>query len=157
MSAPSWRNMMELNVTVPWLLTKAFAPGMRDRGAGLVVNLASSAAHAPPGDASMPLPGQGGLGAAYPTSKAALNQLSAYVGNELRAAGITVVAVDPGFARSESAEIMASRIGADPDWAQPVEVAAKAIGYLASLADPSGFAGRVVVARELVDEHSLLG
>lgn len=155
MSATSWRNMIELNVNVPWELTKLVADGMRERGSGLVVNLSSSAAHVPDGSEA-PLPGGGGLGAAYPTSKAALGQLTAQVGNELRAAGITMVAIDPGFARSESAEILASRLGADAAWAQPVEVAAKAIGFIATAEDPMVYAARTVVARELVDEHGLL-
>jgi NAD(P)-dependent dehydrogenase (short-subunit alcohol dehydrogenase family) len=156
MSLESWRNMMELNVNVPWALTKAFAPIMRAQGSGLIVNLSSSASDSPPAGEEIPLPGKGGLGAAYPTSKSAITQLTAYVGNELKAEGITMLALDPGFARSESAEILAARVGADPSWAQPVEVAAKAVGYIASLPDPAEFAARFVVARELVDEHALL-
>jgi NAD(P)-dependent dehydrogenase (short-subunit alcohol dehydrogenase family) len=155
MSPESWRNMFELNVNVPWMLSRTFASSMRAQGSGLIVNLTSGAAHSPDGG-PMPLPGAGGLGAAYPTSKAALNQFTAHVGNELRAVGITMVAIDPGFARSESAEILASRIGADPNWAQPVEVAAKAIAFIAVSPDPSAWATTFVVARELVDEHHLL-
>jgi NAD(P)-dependent dehydrogenase (short-subunit alcohol dehydrogenase family) len=155
MSADTWRNMIELNVNVPWVLTKAFAPMMREQGGGLVVNLSSMASNVPPGPGH-PLPGEGGLGAAYPTSKAALTQMTAFVGNELLAQGIAVVALDPGYARSESAEILSARIGADPAWAQPVEVAAKAVGYLATCPDPSEYAARFVVARELVDAHGLV-
>lgn len=155
MSEDDWRNMIELNLTVPWALTKAFAAAMRRQGGGLVVNLSSGAAHAPVPGSPMPLPGEGGLGAAYPTSKAALNQFTAHIGNELRAVGIAMVAIDPGFARSESAELLASRIGADPNWAQPVEVAAKAIAHIAST-DRMPYAGRFVVAREIVDEFHLL-
>ncbi len=154
MSPETWRNMIELNVNVAWALTKAFAPVMRDRVGGLVVNLGSTVSHLLEGPA--PLPGAGGLGAAYPTSKAALAQMNAFVGNELRAYGITSVALDPGFARSESAEILASRIGADAAWAQPVEIAAKAVGYLATCSHQLEYAGRFVVARELVDEHKLM-
>ena len=148
MTDTSWREMLALNVNVPWALTKRFAPAMRERGGGLVVNLSSPAAHGP-GEAQLPLPGAGGLGAAYPTSKAALNQFTAFVGNELRPAGIAMVAVDPGFARSESAEIFAARLGVDASWAQPVEVAAKAVGFLATCDDPLEFAGRCLSADEL--------
>lgn len=154
MDADDWRNMLELNVNVPWALSKAAASAMRERKSGLIVNLSSSAAHLAEGQA--PLPGQGGLGAAYPTSKAALTQMTALVGNELRAEGITMCSIDPGFARSESAEILAHRLGADPAWAQPVEVAAKAVGWIATHDDPLEFAGRFVVARELVDDNALL-
>jgi NAD(P)-dependent dehydrogenase (short-subunit alcohol dehydrogenase family) len=155
MSPDTWRNMMELNVNVPWALTKGFAPMMRDQGGGLVVNLSSGAANVPP-EPGHPLPGAGGLGAGYPTSKAALTQMNAFIGNELCGHGIAVVALDPGYARSESAEILSARIGADPAWAQPVEVAAKATGYLATCPDPLEYAGRFVVARELVDELGLM-
>lgn len=156
MSPDDWRTMMELNVNVPWVLSKAFAEAMRTQGSGIIVNMSSGAAHNPDPAVPGPLPGAGGLGAAYPTSKAALDRLTATVGNELRAAGITMVAVDPGFARSESAEILAERIGADPEWAQPVEVAAKAIGYIVSAPDPlSQFACRSVVASEICKAHGL--
>ncbi len=155
MSEDSWQAMIELNVNVPWLLTKRFAPEMCQGGGGLIFNVVSSASH-PPGDAPMPLPGAGGLGAAYPTSKAALSQLTAYVGNELRAVGVSMVGIDPGFARSESAEILAGRLGIDPAWAQPVEVAARAIGFIAVSPEPLRYACTCVVARELVDAHSLL-
>jgi len=156
MTPESWSNMIELNVNVPWRLTKAFAPSMRTRGRGLVVNLSSSSSHAPPPGTAAPLPGAGGLGAAYPTSKAALTHMTALIGNELRAEGITMVAIDPGFAASESAAILASRLGADVAWAQPVEVAAKATGWIATCADPLQYAGAFIVARELADEHGLL-
>jgi NAD(P)-dependent dehydrogenase (short-subunit alcohol dehydrogenase family) len=156
MAPESWASMVELNVNVPWRLTKVFAPSMRARGRGLVVNLSSSTSHLPAPGTIGPLPGAGGLGAAYPTSKAAITQMTAYVGNELRAEGITMVAIDPGFAASESAEILASRLGADVAWAQPVEVAAKATGWIATSSDMLDFAGTLVVARELVDMHGLL-
>lgn len=155
MSFESWRNMMELNVNAIFALTKAFAPQMRERGDGLVINLSSGSGHAP-GDAELPLPRKGGLGAAYPTSKAAVTQMTAHIGNELRQVGIPMIALDPGYARSESAEILSSRMGLDPSLAQPVTVAAKAIGWLATCDDPMAYAGRFVVAREIVDEHKLL-
>ncbi len=113
---------------------------MRDQGGGLVVNLSSGTSNVP-AEPGHPLPGGGGLGAAYPTSKAALTQMTAFVGNELLVHDIVVVALDPGYARSESAEILSARIGADPAWAQPVEVAAKAVGHLATCSDRRDYAG----------------
>lgn len=156
MTPESWTNMIELNVNVPWRLSKLFATAMRAERRGLIVNLGSVASHAPEPGAAVPLPGAGGLGAAYPTSKAALAQLTAHVGNELRAEGITMVALDPGFAATESAEIFATKVGADVAWAQPVDVAAKATAWIATRPDPLEYAGSFVVARELVDRHGLL-
>jgi NAD(P)-dependent dehydrogenase (short-subunit alcohol dehydrogenase family) len=155
MSPESWHNMIELNLSVPWALTKSFATVMRDQGSGFIFNLTSTAAHAAD-MGPLELPGHGGLGAAYPTSKAGIDTFTAYVGNELRNVGITMVAINPGFARTESVEILAAKAGVDPAVAQPVEVVSKAIGFIATSADPSVYAAQNVVARELVDEHHLL-
>jgi NAD(P)-dependent dehydrogenase (short-subunit alcohol dehydrogenase family) len=156
MSIDGWRNMFELNVHVPWMLSKTFGSSMRAQGSGLIVNVTSRVAQLSDGGL-MPLPGAGGVSAGYSSSKAALSQFSAYVGNELRAVGVTMVGIDPGFARSEHALAEARLIGADLSLAQPVEVAAKAIGFIAASPDVSVWAAKVVVARELVDEHQLLG
>jgi NAD(P)-dependent dehydrogenase (short-subunit alcohol dehydrogenase family) len=156
MTRESWRNMLELNVTVPWLLAKAFAPVMRRRG-GAIINLSSVAAHGVDPAAAAPLPGEGGLGSAYPTSKAALGQLTATVGNELRAAGIAMYAIDPGFARSESAVLLAARLGADAASAQPVEVVSEAIGFLASYPDQLSLACRTFTAAGVRGEVRALG
>jgi hypothetical protein len=67
-----------------------------------------------------------------------------------------MVAIEPGFSAGESATILASRLGADVAWARPVEVAAKATGWIASCADPLQRAGAFIIARELVDRHGLL-
>ena len=61
------------------------------------------------------------------------------MGNELRAVGVTMVSLDPGATGSEHVIELSERLGYDTSALQPVEVAAK-----------------VVVARELVDEHQLL-
>lgn len=155
MTRESWRAMMELNVTVPWLLAKSFSTAMRDRG-GVIINMSSVAAHGTDPAAPAPLPGAGGLGSAYPTSKAALAQLTTTVGNELRAAGIAMYAIDPGFARSESAELLAARLGADAQMAQPVEVVSRAIGYLVSLPDQLALACRTFTAADVEEEVSAL-
>lgn len=155
MSPESWRAMLELNVTVPWLLAKTFAPTMREEG-GIVVNLSSVAAHVLDPSQPSPLPGAGGLGAAYPTSKTALNQLTTTVGNELRAVGISMFAIDPGFTRSESTELLAARIGADPAWAHPVEDVAKAIARLVCYPDPMALACRCFTAAAVEEEVASL-
>ena len=66
MSPQSWREMMELNVNVPWALSRAFAPALRERKDSLIVNLSSGPGNLPEPGTALPLPGAGGLGAAYP-------------------------------------------------------------------------------------------
>jgi NAD(P)-dependent dehydrogenase (short-subunit alcohol dehydrogenase family) len=67
--------------------------------------------------------------------------MTKWVGNELRDDGITVVCLGPGYARSESAELLSAKMGLDVNNAQPVEVAARAVRYLATCSDPLQHAG----------------
>ena len=156
MSVDDWRKMMELNVNAIFALTKAFAPQMRERGGGLIVNVSSTAGTRPPQGVPLPLPGQGGVAAAYATSKAAVNQMTSYLSNELRQVGVSMVAIDPGMTRTERAEILAAGQGFDLSAAQPMTVTAKAIGWLATHDDPLTYGGHLVMAREIVDQHGLL-
>jgi NAD(P)-dependent dehydrogenase (short-subunit alcohol dehydrogenase family) len=82
-----WRRVMAVNVEAPLLLARALAPGMRERGWGRIVNIASDTFHRPPA------PGM----AAYVASKGALIGLTRALAVELGAAGITVNAVAPGL------------------------------------------------------------
>src|SRR6476469_7701560 len=62
----------EVNVITPYLLVKAVVPGMRDRGTGWIVNIASVIADpAPPGPRRG---GQFARSSTYAPSKAALNR-----------------------------------------------------------------------------------
>ena len=156
MSVEDWRKTMELNVNAIFTLTKAFAPQMREQGRGVIINVSSTVGERPPQGARLPLPRKGGVGAAYSTSKAAVNQMTSYLGNELREVGVSMVAIDPGMTRTERAEILASDTGFDLSAAQPMAVTAKAIEWLATHDDPLAYAGHVLVAREIVDQHKLL-
>jgi NAD(P)-dependent dehydrogenase (short-subunit alcohol dehydrogenase family) len=148
MSAEGWRQQFELNVNVQFALMKHFSPMMREQGAGLIVNLGSNNGNVPTGD--LPLPRKGGLGPGYPTTKAAIVHMTKWVGNELLADGIAVVCVGPGYARSESAEILSAKMGIDVAQAQPVEVAARVVGYLATCHDPLQYAGLYLESAEFL-------
>jgi NAD(P)-dependent dehydrogenase (short-subunit alcohol dehydrogenase family) len=77
--------VFQVNVTAPLALAQRVVPGMRARGAGVIVNVTSDAA-------KEGYPGWGGYGA----SKAALEQLSRVLAAELEGSGVRVYAVDPG-------------------------------------------------------------
>ncbi|HWW64216.1 MAG TPA: SDR family oxidoreductase [Sphingomonadaceae bacterium] len=80
-----WRAVMALNVDGMFLMAKAFAPAMRRRRWGRIVNMTSNSVFlAPP---HMPQ---------YVTSKAAIIGLTRALGAELGADGVTVNAVAPG-------------------------------------------------------------
>ncbi|QPF85745.1 SDR family oxidoreductase [Bradyrhizobium genosp. L] len=84
-SDADWSRIMAVNLTGPFLCTKAAAPVMRDNGGGAIVNVTSiSAVRAST------------LRAAYGTSKAGLAHLTRQLAVELAALGIRVNGVAPG-------------------------------------------------------------
>lgn len=84
-SDADWNRIMEVNLTGPFLCTKAAAPLMREQGGGAIVNITSiSAVRAST------------LRSAYGTSKAGLAHLTKQLAVELASLGIRVNAVAPG-------------------------------------------------------------
>jgi NAD(P)-dependent dehydrogenase (short-subunit alcohol dehydrogenase family) len=84
-SEADWTRILAVNLTGPFLCTKAAAPLMREHGGGAVVNITSiSAVRAST------------LRSAYGTSKAALAHLTKQLAVELASLGIRVNGVAPG-------------------------------------------------------------
>jgi NAD(P)-dependent dehydrogenase (short-subunit alcohol dehydrogenase family) len=84
-SEEDWSHILAVNLTGPFLCTKAAAPLMREHGGGAVVNITSiSGVRAST------------LRSAYGTSKAALAHLTKQLAVELASLGIRVNAVAPG-------------------------------------------------------------
>lgn len=84
-SLEEWRRVLAVNLTGPFLMTRAVAPIMRDQGGGAIVNITSISGLR----AST-------LRVAYGTSKAALAHLTRQQAVELSEYGIRVNAVAPG-------------------------------------------------------------
>ena len=84
-SDEDWNRVLAVNLTGPFICTKAAAPLMRDHGGGAIVNITSiSAVRAST------------LRSAYRTSKAGLAHLTKQLAVELAALGIRVNGVAPG-------------------------------------------------------------
>jgi NAD(P)-dependent dehydrogenase (short-subunit alcohol dehydrogenase family) len=84
-SDADWSRILEVNLTGPFLCTKAAAPLLREHGGGAIVNITSiSAVRAST------------LRSAYGTSKAGLAHLTKQLAVELASLGIRVNAVAPG-------------------------------------------------------------
>ena len=84
-SDADWSRILEVNLTGPFLCTKAAVPLMREHGGGAIVNITSiSAVRAST------------LRSAYGTSKAGLAHLTKQLAVELASLGIRVNAVAPG-------------------------------------------------------------
>ena len=83
-TAEEWRRVLDVNVLGTVATMRVFVPGMRDRGWGRVVNLASMAGK----DGNPNL-------SAYSASKAAVIGLTKSIGKELATTGVLVNAIAP--------------------------------------------------------------
>ncbi len=105
-----WNRLFAVNATGTFLCTRAFLPGMVERGWGRVVNIASVAA----------LSGAKYI-AAYAAAKHAVLGLTRSVAAEVAANGVTVNAVCPGFVDTdmtrESVERIVAKTGMSKDQA----------------------------------------
>lgn len=94
MDESDWNAMMAANVAGPFLLVKAFAEQLRQRGKpGAVVNIASIEGHSP-------APGHGH----YAASKAALLMFTRAAAQEFGAQGIRVNSISPGLIHRDGIE-----------------------------------------------------
>jgi NAD(P)-dependent dehydrogenase (short-subunit alcohol dehydrogenase family) len=91
LTADAWRRAIEVNLTAPFLLTKAALPTMKAQHYGRIVNISSTA-----GRMVSTLGG-----ADYTTTKTGLLGLTRASANELGRFGITVNAVCPGLIDTE--------------------------------------------------------
>jgi 3-oxoacyl-[acyl-carrier protein] reductase len=128
-SPSSWRNMMEVNLTGPFLVSQAVSQVMMEQRRGSIVNMSSTNGLA--GEARL---------AHYNASKAGLLLLTRTMAIELAPYGIRVNAVCPGFIETDLAQSAGMETGAIASLAsaiplgrtgRPDEVA-HAFAYLAS-------------------------
>src|ERR1041384_2783685 len=94
------RRQFETNVFGLLRLTQLVLPGMREKGAGTIVNLSSMGGR-------LTFPG----GGAYHATKYAVEALSDELRVEVAPFGIDVIAIEPGLIKSEVGETAASGVG----------------------------------------------
>lgn len=85
-----WKDMMEVNLTAPFLMCRAVIPHMIQRRSGNIINVSSGAAH-------KMTTGR----VAYAASKWALNRFTFNLAEEVKQHGITVNAWSPGVIRTD--------------------------------------------------------
>lgn len=107
----TWTQAMHVNVLTPMLLTSRLAPGMVERERGLILNVGSVAG----------LEGMTDAGA-YATTKHALRGWSRSCYQKLRASGVKVVLLNPGFVDTD----MTAHFGGDRQRALRTEDIAEA-------------------------------
>ena len=124
-----WDQMIALNLRSVFLVTRAFLPGMRERGHGRIINISSTAARSV-GSAA---------GSHYTAAKAGIIGFSKHVASEMAPFGITVNVVCPGPVLTEK---IASAIGPERiearrkgipigRWLQPIDIA-EGVAFLLS-------------------------
>ena len=143
MSAESWLRQIQINLSAPFLLCKAMAPHMRDRGGGVIVNVSSGYGH---NEIEQMPGGKGSPGVAYGASKAGLDRMTIGLAKELRPFNVCVVSVDPGFTLSEHCETLAPVGGIDPQWAHPMDLPAGIVADIVCDPDPMARSGQVLEA-----------
>lgn len=120
------RAMLDLHCDTSITLSRAAIPFMRERGAGFIINVSSIGAFVP----------SKGL-AVYGASKAFLNYFSSALAEEVRAMGIEVQALCPGYTRTEFHDDMAAQ-GFDREripeefWMTAADVVAASLAALGS-------------------------
>lgn len=89
-SAAQWNAIFAVNLSAAFYLSQAVVPGMKVRGSGRIINIASGAG------LTISMTGI----QAYAAAKAGVISLTRQLGHELGAWGITVNCIAPGFVRS---------------------------------------------------------
>ncbi len=121
-----WDRALAVDLTGPWLLTRAVLPGMKQLGRGAIVNVSSVAAYTSP-EREAP----------YAAAKAALQALTRTVAREMGPHGIRCNAVAPGLVWTRFMEKFEQEFRPEVDrtplrrWGQPEDVA-DVVHFLAS-------------------------
>ncbi|MBW1709503.1 MAG: SDR family oxidoreductase [Deltaproteobacteria bacterium] len=126
-----WDVTISLNLTTPYLLMKAFLPGMVEQGWGRIINMSSVA-----GKQGFP------HGTAYSASKHGLIGLTRTAAIEVATSGVTVNAICPGPVRTP---MLAKRLQFTSELnGVPLEEIEKSLNPMQRLLDPEEIAAMAV-------------
>lgn len=118
-----WEHVLRVNLTGPFLTSRAVLPLMLEEGWGRIINISSNSVR-------IPGPGQ----TAYAASKGGIEALTRGLASEVGHKGIRVNTVAPGRIRTDMTDGIASRTSSDtPEnrWGVPEDIAG-IVAFLAS-------------------------
>jgi NAD(P)-dependent dehydrogenase (short-subunit alcohol dehydrogenase family) len=147
----SWRHQFDANVHAPFILMALVVPHLKTQGGGMIVNITSGGADLIPAaeviasQAGHPI--QLGTLLGYDTTKAALNRLTNALAPDLAPFGIGVVAVDPGFTRTELVDLLGQGGYVDAEAASPMALPVGVVLDLLTADDPLRLTGEIVRAQ----------
>jgi citronellol/citronellal dehydrogenase len=137
---------LAVNVWAGWNLASHALTGMRERGAGWILNISSRGAAprlGPPYENGPPIFGQ----CLYASSKAMIDRLTTGAASELWASNVAVNALAPeGGVATENAVTVAN---VSPEWSEPEETMAEAALVLCT-GDPAQLTGNVAYSLSLI-------
>src|ERR1700728_854788 len=145
-----WLHQFDANVHAPFTLMALAVPHLRAQGGGVVVNVSSGAGDLAPVSRELSVedsPIRVGTLLGYATTKAALNRLTNAVAPDLVSENIAVIAVYPGFTRTERVDLLGARDLLDAEFAAPMAVPVRTIIELITDDDPMRFTGQLVRAQ----------
>jgi citronellol/citronellal dehydrogenase len=140
--------MFDVQVEAPFHLATLVAPGMRDKGAGWILNISSGAAKHP---VLPPTARAERGGTVYGMVKAALERFSTGLAAELWADNIAVNALSPNQVVPTPGTIFHHLTTEDSPDAEPASVMAAAALALCSR-DPHSLTGRITYSQDLLAE-----
>lgn len=148
-SRDAWLRQFDTNVHAPFTLMALAVARMKAQGeGGVIINMVSSA-----GDLTEPTvaTSTAGLGSmlGYAATKAALSRLTNVLAPELAPHRIAVVAVDPGFTRTELVGLLDQGGLVDAACAHGMDVPVGAILRIITAPDRLAYTGRIVRAARL--------
>jgi 3-oxoacyl-[acyl-carrier protein] reductase len=123
-STARWEQVLRVNLTGPFLMSRAVLPAMLDQGWGRIINVSSN---------SVRIPGAGQT--AYAASKGGVEALTRGLAMEVGRKGIRVNCVAPGRVRTDMTGPVADKLGGDdaagPRWGVPEDISGL-VAFLAS-------------------------
>lgn len=141
LSLHDWRRQFEINLDVPFDLSRLAAKHMRAAGGGVILNITSPAAVPRPIRNGEALPY---VMIGYETTKAALERMTNSLATSWLPDRIAVVAYDPGLVATENTVATFQNMGLAPvDAAEPRDVARSAVDVMLTAQDHTGEVVRI--------------